>query len=200
MLRRFNYRFLLGLTASAVIGAVAVVVVHAWQVRLEGASLLAEAGRAEEARAVGRAVEFLKRYLIYAPDDVDALERYGRMLASRANTAADRERLLSVYEKILEQDAGRNAVRRAAANLAMKQGAFARARKHLELLIHYLPDDGELDDLLGQCRRPLRRRGEGRGLPTATPWPAPRIGSTPTRAWPALLRGPPQPGRRTPTR
>ena len=112
--------------------------------------------RAEEGRqAVGRAVEFLKRYLIYAPNDVDALERYGRLLAFRTRTAADRERLLSVYEKILELDAGRNAVRRAAADLAMKQSSFARARKHLEALIHNEPGDGELDDLLGQCQEAL---------------------------------------------
>jgi len=156
MMRRFNYRFLLGLTTAVVIGAAAVVVVHAWQVRREAASLLAEAGRAEEGhQAPGRAVEFLKRYLIYAPNDVDALDRYGRLLASRTRTAADRERLLSVYEKILERDAGRKAVRRAAADLAMQQGFFARARTHLEALIHDGPSDGELNDLLGQCQEAL---------------------------------------------
>ena len=155
MMRRLNYRFLLWLTAVVVVGAVAVVAVHAWQVRREAASLLADAGRAEEDRAAGRAVEFLKRYLIYAPNDVDALEGYGRLLASKARTAADRERLLSVYEKILEEDAGQNAVRRSAARLAIEQGSFARARLHLEVLIHKGTADGELDDLLGQCQEAL---------------------------------------------
>ena len=67
--------------AVVVVGGSAVVVVHAWQVRREAASLLAEAGRAGGGRAAGRAAEYLKRYLVYAPNDVDALERYGRLLA-----------------------------------------------------------------------------------------------------------------------
>ncbi len=49
----------------------------------------------------------------------------------------------------------RNALRRAAVDLAMEQGEFGRARDHLELLAHYRPDDGELEDLLGQCEEAL---------------------------------------------
>ena len=131
--KQLNYRFLLGLTAAALLTGTAVAAVHAWQVRGQAASLLAEAGRAEESAAPDRAAEYLKRYLAYAPDNVDALERYGRLLERLARTTADRERALFVYEEALMREPERRSVRRAAVDLAMKQGDFVRAQQHLEI-------------------------------------------------------------------
>ena len=152
MIRRLNYRLLLGLTAAVAVGVTSVAVVHGWQSGRQAAALLAEAGRAEDSGAASRAAESLKRYLTYRPDDADALGRYGRLLAGQARTAADRERALSVYEEVLTHEPSRQDARRAAVDLAMEQGAFDRAARHLELLLHYRPDDGELEDLLGQCQ------------------------------------------------
>ena len=64
------------------------------------------------------------------------------------------------YTKRSLNKAARNGVRRAAAELAMKQGSFVRARTHLEVLIHNGPADGELDDLLGQCQEELDEPGK----------------------------------------
>ena len=155
MKKKINFRLILILAGSVLVAGLAVVVVHACQVGPEAASLLAEADRAERAGDSGRAADYLKRRLAYTPKDVDVLERYGRTLERRAVTAEDQERALSVYEEALAREPARNSLRRAAADLAMAGGDFGRARDHLEHLVHYRPDDAEVQDLLGQCEEAL---------------------------------------------
>ena len=69
-----------------------------------------------------------------------------------------------MYEAVLSREPTRHGVRRAAADLAMSLGRFDQARNQLELLAHYLPDDGDVQDLLGQCREAL---GEPEGAAAA---------------------------------
>ena len=129
MTRRLNYRFLAGLTIAAVVAAATTAAVHAWQIHGQAAFLAAEAGRAEGAGASARAAEYLKRYLVYAPNDVDALERYGRLSEQLAQTAADRKRPSLYTKRRLRRDPERQAVRRAAIDLAMKQGDYFQGAK-----------------------------------------------------------------------
>ncbi len=152
MKNRFNLRLALILLALSPAGALVVVVAHACQVGPESAALLAEADRAEAAGDLARAAEYLKRRLAFTPDDADILERYAKVLAREAFTPADKTRVLSVYEEVLSREPTRHDLRRAAADLAMSLRCFDQARNHLELLAHFLPADGEVQDLLGQCR------------------------------------------------
>ncbi|GEM_PF-2868542 len=155
MNKQVNFRLFLGLLVAVAVGATAVVVVHSWQVQGQSAALLAEADRAEASGDGARAAEYLKRYLVYAPGDVDLLERYGRLLHGQARTLADKERVLAVYEQVLLREPARHDLRRATADLAREVGYFARAKDHLEMLVRHSPDDGELADLLGQCQEAL---------------------------------------------
>ncbi len=155
MNNHFNTRLFLGLLAAGAVGTVAVVVVHSWQIHGQSATLLAQADRAEAAGDGARAAEYLKRYLVYAPGDMDVLERYGRLLQSQGQTNADKERALSVYEQVLPHEPARVALRRTAADLALELGDFARAKDHLQVLVQHKPDDGELADLLGQSQEAL---------------------------------------------
>src|SRR5206468_1569454 len=96
-----------------------------------------------------------QRRLVFTPDDMDILERYGRTLARWVRTTAERERVLSIYDDVLAREPVRHDLRRAAADLALELGHFDRAVNYLERLAHYRPDDGEVQDLLGQCRQAL---------------------------------------------
>ena len=155
MNNQFNLRLFLRLLVAGAVGTVVVVVVHSWQFHGQAAGLLAQADRAEAAGDGAAAAEFLKRYLVYTPGDMDELERYGRLLQSQAHTNTDKERALSVYEQVLPREPARYALRRTAVDLALELGDFARAKNHLQMLVQHNPDDGELADLLGQCQESL---------------------------------------------
>jgi tetratricopeptide (TPR) repeat protein len=98
--------------------------------------------------------------LVYAPGDVDVLERYGRLLHEQAHTLADKERVLAVYEQVLSREPARHDLRRATVDLALEMGDFDRAKDHLESLVSHNPDDGELADLVGQCQEALGQTEE----------------------------------------
>ncbi len=155
MKKKLNLRLVVILSGSVAAVGLAAVVVHACQVGPEAASLLAEADRAEQAGDLARTADYLKRRLAFTPDNADILERYGQTLEKQAATTEEQEHVLSVYEQALARAPGRIALRRDAAELAMAAGDFGRARDHLESLAHYLPDDAEAQDLLGQCQEAL---------------------------------------------
>src|SRR5262245_4042847 len=128
-----NKRFLLVLVlvASALTGAL--VGAHTIQADRIPDALRQQADRAAEQGKPDAAVHYLRQYLEFRPDDVDARERLATLLKER--DSADPSDLLLLYDKILRADPGRQAVRRDALALSLRIGRYNDAETHAEALL-----------------------------------------------------------------
>ena len=161
--RRFNLRLCLWLCLPILFLGFAIDILHRVQVRRNAGSLLAESKRVEARGDLGRAREYLKLFLRYNPDRVDALGKYGLILARTARSDDDRLTAMRVLERALSLDPTTADVRRRLIDVAISGGAFSTAASHLSVLLgrsepgpgdshrRAAPGDAELENLLGQC-------------------------------------------------
>jgi tetratricopeptide (TPR) repeat protein len=153
------------LVALALLG-VGVHFLHAFQVTRNSGVLLDQADQArkdadaakkagDQAKAdesLGKAADYLSRYLGFHPTDADALARYGLAAEELAKTPAQKGRAFLVLEKALRLAPERADVRRRLAKLAVDIGRTLDAREHLtSLLDGPSPNDPELEFLLARC-------------------------------------------------
>jgi tetratricopeptide (TPR) repeat protein len=130
---------------------------HRLQVRRNATSLLNQADAAETQQRPDRAARYLRMYVGYRPDDVDARARYGQLLDRAIRSGRGRADVIAVYEQVLIRDPGRTAVRRRVTELLLESGQWDDAAQHLKLLFEQVkPPDAELHELAG-------RAAEGRG-------------------------------------
>jgi tetratricopeptide (TPR) repeat protein len=109
------------------------------------------------ALAYRNAIKDLGWYTRLVPNDVDAMERLGLMLADMAKEPAANVRAYGVLEQVLRLDPERTKVRRRLIPVAIRIHRFQDAKIHLEQLMNESPQDAELYDLMGQCHF---RKGE----------------------------------------
>jgi len=184
-MKQFNLRLFGVLVAIVVVFGTGIYFLHGFQVKRNAHVFLDEARRSKEQAEQAKADKNIEKareayneafknygeYLKFAPDDLDALEEYGLLLADlqRYNLA------FTNLEKLLRQaqSAGedRPKVRRRLVDLAIELGQlsqtiqdaaersrqtarwFGVARDHLEnYLLQESPDDAELLELLGRCQ------------------------------------------------
>jgi predicted Zn-dependent protease len=152
--RKLNLPFLLCLVAGLVLGAPLVHLVHGYQVRRSAGALLDRADRAEQEGRLSGALDYLRRYLGFRPNDSEVLARYALLLADKqvATTPRATLRALFALDAALRQAPDRQDVRRKAVDLALRLGRFGGAQEHLDTLLQETPSKGELHGLLGQCR------------------------------------------------
>jgi tetratricopeptide (TPR) repeat protein len=154
MPRKLNVKFLASTLVLIALLGVGVHLLHGYQVKRNASSLLRQAERAEEAGDIGPALDYLGRYLAFAPDDTDALTRYGHLLeeqAKRTRSARTLSRAYFTFDQVLRRDASRRQVRRHVVDLAMGLERYADARQHLGVLLQESPANAELEELLGRC-------------------------------------------------
>ena len=153
MKRTLNVRLLGLLVFVAASLAGAVHVVHGVQVKRSARILLEESGEYEVRDEPEKAADYLGRYLVFVPDDGEALVRYALLLGSDklATSTLARARALAVADKALICAPGHRDVRRAAVDLAIALGEYDAARSHLKILRDGATKDGELALLLGRC-------------------------------------------------
>ena len=154
---KLNVRFLAWLLGGAVLVGAAWYGLHAWQVRNHLAVLLAQADAAEAQQRPDRAARLVGLYVGMAPDDVEARARYGMLLDRLAETPKARADAAAVLEQVLLRDPDRHAIRRRLAQLDLEAGAYDDALEHLTHLHEALPDDAEVEEMLGRC---LEGRGQ----------------------------------------
>ncbi|HET6576273.1 MAG TPA: tetratricopeptide repeat protein, partial [Fimbriiglobus sp.] len=146
---RVNWKFLGVVVAGLAAVAVGTHLRYRQQVGSQAGVLVHLAGAAEAEGELGKAVGYLRRYLVYAPDDTDTRARFGLLLGRLARTSREPLRLQSymVLDEVLRRDPTRDDVRRRAAELALVLGPklLPDAERHLKALTDSPKQaDGEL--------------------------------------------------------
>jgi tetratricopeptide (TPR) repeat protein len=159
MRRQLNFKRLLCLLVVLIACATCVHFLHGFQVKRGAHSLLLQADKAEEKGELGRSAEYLNRYLVYYPANVDVLARYGLLLnrlveAPGPKTRRQYEQVMLVLGKVLLHPPEREDVRRAYISVAMKLERYTEAEESLKNLLpkdDTIPGDGQLRLLEAQC-------------------------------------------------
>jgi len=187
-MRKLNVRLAAILLVSLLVFGVAVYFVRALQVRRNAGFFKGEAEAAlEEAKQFEAALEGagpaeeeeIRRrrdekyqdavlnfswYVRLRPDDVDALEQLGLLLADLFEQRRDRRSFSDAYgtlEAVLREDPARAKTRRKLVDLMMDPWVhrWTDAEKHLQKLLRASPDDPDLLELLARCQTELREYG-----------------------------------------
>jgi tetratricopeptide (TPR) repeat protein len=174
---KIRWRFLLKLGVALLVSAVAVHLVHRWQVRSQAGAFLRQADLAREAaereHQAGdrekansereRELAYLQRYILARPDDLDVRERHARLLCDMASGDRQSQNAYFVLDEVLRRDPARDDLRLFAIKFAMRPGGanlFKEARENLELLRKKRPEDGELEGLYAHCLAVFREFAE----------------------------------------
>lgn len=146
-----NKRFLLKLVLVLFAFAGALVGAHAVQARRIPAALKAQSERAAENNKPELAIHYLRQYLEFHPDDVDAQVQLADLVAKR-NGARGAGELLFLYDKILRLDPARHATRREALALSIRAGRYSDAVVHADELLKEFPKEPGLWQQLGAAQ------------------------------------------------
>jgi tetratricopeptide (TPR) repeat protein len=125
-MRRLNVKLSLILVAAAAVLAGGMYWIHEVQTRRNAGALLRQADAAEKSGDRTKTLEYLDRYLTYAPDDVATLIRYGEMLASDPHRT---EAAVNTFEKVLIRSPDRTDIRLRLVDLYLGQGDLREAYK-----------------------------------------------------------------------
>ena len=155
-------RFLLKLVLAALVSAGFLFGAHALQARRIPDALKRQADRAADAGKGDAAVHYLRQYLEFMPDDVEAQIRLADMLKLRAPAGGGRAELIFLYDKILRLDPGRDAVRRDALAHCLRLGRYSDAAAHAAALLEKFPDEGALWQQAGTAHVGLNQIPEAR--------------------------------------
>jgi tetratricopeptide (TPR) repeat protein len=154
--RQLNVKFLIILLAAVAVLSGATYGVYRFQVKRSARGLLYQAQQAEAKGDRVKAADYLERYLLYSPEDMDNLIRFGSLVAPDPETAtpAEAQRAASAYERVVLRNPDRADIRRRAVEMETKIGDFMGARQNLLVLLapegSSSLDDTTLSDLEGQ--------------------------------------------------
>lgn len=151
MKRRVNVRRTAIILGVALAGCCALHALHEWQLRRSLGAWKAQAGRFAEAGNAGASLACFRQYLTYRPNDGDALAAYGRLLDETAVTSQDRAQAAAALDRALSIHPEHIDVRKRSARLALRQGNYLEARRHLHYLRSLLPHDPDGAYLYGAC-------------------------------------------------
>ena len=175
MRRTLNYKLLGVLLIVGILGLGGMHLLHGYQVRRTAGVLLARAEKVGGEGKLQDQLDLLRRYLAYRPDNVDALEKYGLILA-RATSKEPRAQALETLDRVLTRDPSRRSTRKVAGDLAFGLDQFDAARTHYEALERSTPGgEAALEEALGRCEEESKRPAE------AVSWLEKAIGHDPGR-------------------
>lgn len=157
-----NKRFLLKLLLVLIASTGILFAAHAVQSKRIPAALKLQSERAADAGKNDVAIHYLRQYLEFYPDDIDALVRLAELLTKRPPTARGRTELLFLYDRILRIDPDRDPIRRDALAVALKIGRNTDAVAHAEALLKKFPDETGLWQGLGDAQTGLNELDKAR--------------------------------------
>lgn len=135
---------------------------HAFQASRIPDALKRQAERAAEADKLDQAVHYLRQYLEFRPDDVDAQVQLADLLKRRNTTQRIQGELVFLYDRILRLDPDRHEVRRDAMALCLRMGRYSDAVTHADYLLKVFPSDAPLWQQLGSAQAGLNQMSEAR--------------------------------------
>jgi tetratricopeptide (TPR) repeat protein len=162
--KKLNGKLLLGLILGTIVLGVGVHTLHGVQVKRNARGLLYRAEQAERDGQLSKAEDYLERYMIYRPGDIDGVVKYAGVLEKQAKTDKDRARLIPVFEKGIGLDSSRADLRRRLISLAIDLKGFSIAEPHVKILQATARDDPELAYLAGRCAEGAARFDEAAKL------------------------------------
>src|SRR3954468_3922637 len=118
-----NQKLLLRLFALVVVLAGGLVVLHHVQAGRVPEALLWQADAAAEKGRPDKAIQYLRQYLEFRPDDHDTTVRLGDLLLER-NAGHDAQNALFLYEKVLREAPQRADVARKLVALCLQMRRF----------------------------------------------------------------------------
>lgn len=157
-----NKRFLLKLCLVLIACASVLFGANALQTRRIPEALWSQTQRAVELDDLNSAVRYLKQYLEFRPDDMEAQVRLAEVLEKRDGNSRKPSELFYLQEKILREDPSRENIRRSALKLCLKMRRYSDALSHAEALLKSHPKDGELWYQLAMAQSGLNQLAEAR--------------------------------------
>jgi cellulose synthase operon protein C len=141
---RVNVPLVLAMIAAAGVSLAGMYFVHAYQVRRNAASLLERVQAAKKDGELNVAIHHLQNYVIFRPNDIDALAELAELIDQTAISFNDMRRVYFRYENVLRQDPDRTQVRRRLVEVAMRLHRYSDALEHLKHLRNETDRDVQL--------------------------------------------------------
>src|SRR6266478_27226 len=153
MKRKLNLKLCGCLVGTTLLLGTGVHFLHGYQVKRNAGTLLEQGLAAQKQQRLTEAVKLLSFYLAYRPLDTNARATLGLILEQEAKTPRERLDAFVFLEQVLQRDPDRHDVRRRLVAIAMDPyiQRYADGALHLETLLETFPDEGKLEQLLGEC-------------------------------------------------
>src|SRR5205085_780708 len=157
--RRLNVKLLFVLLGALLCLGVGVHFLHGYQVTRQARGLVTQADRAEKERDYRLAIDYLRRYLGFQPNNTEVLVRYGRLLARDdiATTRSARFQAINILESALTREAERQEERILLIDLLLAQQEYKQAEYHLDMLTKKGTENQKLLGKLAKCQEALNR-------------------------------------------
>ncbi len=156
-MKRLNTRLILIVAGGMLALAVAVYLVHGWQVSRHARGLLRRAELAEADGDVSKTIRTLGQYLRYRPKDAQAFTRLALLMEkSTHDRQVDRDEFFAVQrtlEKAIRQQPEDDELRRSAVDFYLRFGRASDAVDHVRYMIRQEGGkaDAELQLMLARC-------------------------------------------------
>ena len=154
--------FLLKLVLAALVTGGALAGLHTLQAKRIPEALRAQSERAKLTENPDAAVRYLRHYLEFRPDDLEAVEELVALLKKRPVAAQNPADQLQLLERVLRGDPSRQAVRRDALELALVLRRYTAATGHATELLQVSPKDAKVWRQLALCQAALQKTDDAK--------------------------------------
>jgi tetratricopeptide (TPR) repeat protein len=135
---------------------------HAIQAGRIPEALRIQANRAADASKTDQAIHYLRQYLEFTPDDIDAQIQLVELIKKRTTIGRSQSELIFLYDRILRLDPERHEIRRGALAACLENRRFSDAVTHAEVLLKAFPNEAGLWQQLGIAQSALHELTEAR--------------------------------------
>ncbi len=157
-----NKRFLLRLMAFVVLLGGGIFTAHYLQSDRVHRALLWQSERAAQEGKHDLAIAYLRQYLEFQPNDLDATVTLTEYLQKRNPDSKGWANILFLYEKILREDPHRDEIRRRAIRVCIELQRFGDAMTHANVLLEKNLADGLLWHQIAFCQSRQNKHDEAR--------------------------------------
>ncbi|HEX3152429.1 MAG TPA: tetratricopeptide repeat protein [Gemmataceae bacterium] len=157
-----NRKLLLRLVVGILFLGSGLVVLHHVQAGRVPEALLWQADAAIEKGRPDKAIQYLRQYLEFRPDDLDTTVRLADLILERAASGKDIQNAHFLYERVLRESPQRDEVARKLVTLCIHMRRHADALEHAQKLLATHKDDGVLHAQIAQCLVAQNRQDEAR--------------------------------------